>query len=404
MYPRAPALSRRAFVALLFCTLVSAGCREDCLLVASCCTSCDDATATERCGECSAEETPAYLCPKRSACALAHYIGEGPALCCEGSCGSIIGYEAGEAICRGEDVYLHECAVESDCFQIHRALAFGTLYLPFHEESSGSGMPLSALWGAEDQVWAVGAQGRVLRREAGLWRAEDAGCSEHLTAVWASSDDVWVVGYSGTVLHYTGARWGKVEVPTSALLTGIWGRSATEIWIVGEAGTILRFDGMSWQAEESSVSATITAIHGTDAQVVAVGPEGLVLRRVDGRWQRDREVGSEALLTSVFVDEVQGRVWACGLAGTLLERTPEGRWIQRELPLNAALTAVWHDGEQLWVVGYGGTILRGVNDAPLEVVSYFTAAGAADLLTIYGGPRALFVAGARGAVLRYDWE
>ena len=114
--------------ALSAATLAPSGCAiDDCARLALCCASCEAPRARRTSCACAADEVSALECPKRSACALSHYVGDEAAVCCRGSCASAESYDEASGRCPDQDAYLHECTVESACFQAYRARRLGTL-------------------------------------------------------------------------------------------------------------------------------------------------------------------------------------------------------------------------------------------------------------------------------------
>lgn len=98
--------------------------------------------------------------------------------------------------------------------------------------------------------------------------------------------------------------WTLEPVPTDEALLAVWGRRAEDVFAVGWGGTILHYDGSEWTVEpvESTGTSTtnLTAVEGVD-------------------------------LPNDFdpLDETfePGPVWAAGWNGTLLQRRPDGVWV-----------------------------------------------------------------------------
>ncbi len=106
-----------------------------------------------------------------------------------------------------------------------------------------AGVPLAAVWGQGDELWAAGARGLVLHRQAGAWSAEPTGSTERLDAVWGTSArDVWAAGDRGALVHWDGAAWRVVASGTTASLRGLSGRSTTDVVSVGDGTSVLRLD------------------------------------------------------------------------------------------------------------------------------------------------------------------
>ena len=345
----------------------------------------------------------ASLCPPRSSCAVASFVGEGPAYCCPRGCDDPAVSERSRRCEEGEN-YLHECTEESPCFQAHQARLAGTVYVPWRAESSGTAAALFAVWGGEKSdlsgawdVWAVGSGGRVLRREDGLWRAETTPTNENIMGLWGSDKGVlWAVGGHGTILRRDPAGWVRVASPSSAHLYAIWGRASDALWTVGAKGTILRFDGQGWAREVSSTQADLSALHGAGDHIWAAGPSGVVLEQTPGGW-RHVAVEPKAAWLGVYV-EASGEVWLAGDGGTIVSGV-EGVWRRQEIPVTGVLSGLWRHADTLWVVGQRGLVLKKTDGHAWGVVSYFHKGSPVDLFGLWGGGGSLFAVGGEGSVL-----
>jgi hypothetical protein len=76
------------------------------------------------------------------------------------------------------------------------------------------------------------------------------GCSPATCAdlhrVWGDADDdVFAVGTNGTVLRYDGTTWQPQTSGTAATFLSVWGTSGTDIWAVGDK-VLAHYDGSSW--------------------------------------------------------------------------------------------------------------------------------------------------------------
>ena len=108
--------------------------------------------------------------------------------------------------------------------------------------TSGYAGDLFALWGDDDEVYAVGREGAVLRSTDGVrWARVDAGVSETLVSVTGAGADVWAVGLAGRVVHSRdhGAHWRTVAVGTGDDLTAVAASADRRVTAVGYWGTIL---------------------------------------------------------------------------------------------------------------------------------------------------------------------
>ena len=156
------------------------------------------------------------------------------------------------------DATIVQCKGGSSC---------GSLSLP-----AATGGPLYGVWGtAANNIYAVGAGGRILRYDGTSWTAMASPTNRTLVRVSGSGPaDVWAVGDS-VVLRYDGTQWATVSgsddfrdllshVPTVAeqqpgsnrpeyqgiFQLGLWVRSRNEVYVGSEHGNIVRYDGRSW--------------------------------------------------------------------------------------------------------------------------------------------------------------
>lgn len=148
------------------------------------------------------------------------------------------------------------------------------------EAAFGPPKDLHAAWGAGvGDVWAVGANGIVLRRHAGSkkWKAVDVPFLDNLYDVWGTQDGFLVgVGAGGKVLMGTGnGQFEVVQTPTLRTLRGVWGRSPTDVYAVGDGATVVHYDGVSWSlTAEEKIETSLRAIDGVGsygAELFAMG-------------------------------------------------------------------------------------------------------------------------------------
>ena len=387
---------------LLFGAAFGTGCSlGDCLGKVACCRSCEATEVRQAC-ECEADEQPAFQCPRRSACALAHYVGDGPASCCRGGCDALETYEQQDGRCEDDHRYLHECAHESDCFQVFHAKAAGAVYVPWKQQVPATKAMFQAVWGADSEdVWVVGLLGQILHLEGQGWQTVTSPSSENLQGVWGSSaDDIWAVGWNGTILHYDGSQWSSFDSPTDEHLLGVWGRDADHVWAVGTSSTVLRYDGGEWKLDsidQLTAGETLRTVVGDpDNTVWVAGHDGVVLSYDGERWARLE--APDKLLSGLWFDGEQ--LWVVGEGGTLSRRR-DGKWEAQDLPVQADLTAIRQGAGGLWAVGERGIILR-LEDEQWKVTSYYAPDPPADLLALWGDAQAVWAVGTDGAVLAYE--
>lgn len=151
------------------------------------------------------------------------------------------------------------------------------------------GAHLYGVWAArEDEVWAVGASGTVLRYDGKAWTRHATKVASPLTAVWVGDGGSgWAVG-PGALLKYDGKGWQKQEpLPGAPLL--VWGAAADDVWVAG--GSMHHWDGSSWAKAEIKGPLPVVALAGLSGKDVwAIGKTDRghgALMRYDGKsWAK----------------------------------------------------------------------------------------------------------------------
>jgi|GEM_PF-3184935 len=104
--------------------------------------------------------------------------------------------------------------------------------------------PLTSIWAVDESLaYAVGAQGALLERSRGVWRAlpsADAG----LSAVRAfGSGRVYVTTVDGRVLRFDGSKWQQLyRHPAAAEFTALTGTAEDDLWAVGRQGLVVHWN------------------------------------------------------------------------------------------------------------------------------------------------------------------
>jgi len=88
----------------------------------------------------------------------------------------------------------------------------------------------------------------------GGWVMEDSPTGEDLYAVWgATGTDVFAVGTNGTVLRRQNAKWRELDSGVEEDLHGVWGTSTEHVVVVGDNCTALEFNGEPEPPEDGGV-------------------------------------------------------------------------------------------------------------------------------------------------------
>lgn len=228
------------------------------------------------------------------------------------------------------------------------------------------------VWALGNEVWAVGARGRIDRWDGRAFASVPRPVEVDLEDMWGSApNDAWVVGRAGTLLHWDGRELSSFSTITpNHELHDVWSSSPTDAWAVGffrtdvgssieERGMILHWDGTDWSLSPSgtvgpSYRSHLQAVWGARPNAVwAAGGDGTILRWDGREWQavesstRDRIDG----LWGSGEDDV----WAAGYMG--IQHWDGERW--STVDDTPYLQAVSGSGpDDVWVVGDYGTVLH----------------------------------------------
>lgn len=103
----------------------------------------------------------------------------------------------------------------------------------------------NAVWGVGSDVWVAG-DNTILHCKATASCAVEASGGGILYSLWGSAaNNVFAVGAGGRILRYNGTAWSQMASPTNRALARIAGSSASDIWAVGDS-VLMHFDGTTW--------------------------------------------------------------------------------------------------------------------------------------------------------------
>lgn len=228
-------------------------------------------------------------------------------------------------------------------------------------------------------VWAVGADGLILRYDGTAWSAErydgtsvvaeplDAPSIPArritLRALWGlpSLNFAVTVGDSGTVLYHDGTQWNDFSIPMDASLTDVWGTdlsnfyattsdgrllrwngwslsyvagvqapgalrtvwgtSASNVYAAGDGGTLYRYNGSSWSRIRLPTRATLYAVWGTSASNVYVGGADGALYRYNGSaWIPEKSSGGNTQIYGFWGTPTGTDLFASAAGGMVFKR------------------------------------------------------------------------------------
>lgn len=304
-------------------------CTEACTLDASACQ--------ERCGD-GATNGP-------EACDGAPPAGQ--------SCASF-GRDRGPLACAGS------CTVDlQDCGRL------GWVSAP-----SGATARLSALWGTgPDHLFAVGEQGQLLQRVAGVWTPRPSPTTHLLVDITGTAPDrMYLLAVEAATLRphiyaYDGAAWAEQPLPADTPELGAIDAAAGAVVAAGSGATVLELVGGAWQRAvvEGSTTRRFAAVDA--AAGLAVGSSGAIYHRTAAGWAP--LPGAPATTATLEAVAARGgRILIAGTAGTVL-RFDGATWTTATAPVippridPVVLRAAWlgPDGTG-YVSGDAGQVLR----------------------------------------------
>jgi hypothetical protein len=160
---------------------------------------------------------------------------------------------------------------------------------------------LHAVWAASaEDVFAVGNNGTILRRNNDAWTAMTSGTSANLRGVWGtSSSDVWAGGVGGALVHFDGTEWSPVSGATTDI-DSVWASSPSDAWFVG-SGTVLHWTGT--QFTRQGFGGILLSVSGNGPNDVWVTGESTNVHRWNGSvWSPlNAGVGTSSLMTVLAV-------------------------------------------------------------------------------------------------------
>lgn len=171
----------------------------------------------------------------------------------------------------------------------------GTSWTQRPVQATVRGNVLRGVWMTGTTLWAVGGGDSVESRTdlcpatalvstggQDFVRTTLPNSNVILYGVWGTSpSNVFAVGAQGSLLRWNGTAWQQQSaIPFGGTLRGIFGRSANDIYAAGDSGAILHFDGTAWTREDSGTNVTLHSVFVSGKSVYATGDNGSILRKL----------------------------------------------------------------------------------------------------------------------------
>jgi hypothetical protein len=201
-------------------------------------------------------------------------------------------------------------------------------------DSANAGGPLGeyfAVWGSGTNAWVAGDQG-ISQCTVGVGCTLTQGLGGSLYGIWGSApNNIWAVGASGRILRYNGTSWTPFTSPTSRKLVKVAGSGASDVWAVGDS-VLIHFDGTSWTnipltGDLQRMQAAVpTALFGQPSiglfvrsrdEVYLGGPFGDIARWNGTDWDQMNQRFDVRRIVAISIGPT-----GCGLAVTDAETTP----------------------------------------------------------------------------------
>jgi len=191
------------------------------------------------------------------------------------------------------------------------------------------------------------------------------GTTNDLFAVWGQSqNDMYAVGANGTILKWDGQAWSSMSSGVSTNLRAITAPKDKPALLLagGDGSSLLTFDGTKWNSNTNSLLKS--AINGiganTSGNIYMVG-NGDMYVRWDGnkKWERPAgyvNINSNSLTGISFVPGSEEHFFS----GTsdFCERYASLLYWKQTTNTNNDLLGVWANSSAIYVVGKNGTIAR----------------------------------------------
>ncbi|MDP2237463.1 MAG: T9SS type A sorting domain-containing protein [Bacteroidales bacterium] len=204
-------------------------------------------------------------------------------------------------------------------------------------QSPGISPALNSIYYVDnDNAWAVGDNGTILRYANGAWSAFPSGTVRNLRGVWFTDhNNGWAVGANGTILHFDGTAWTAQTSGTTVQLNAVYFTSPTNGYAVGNSptattkGVSLKFNGTAWSAFDIGIVGDVYAIHGLNEEFIWAGGKAGRGAFFNGTSWANSTIASNRDILSLWVVSPTN-VWASAPASRLF-RFNGSSWAETNL-------------------------------------------------------------------------
>ena len=206
----------------------------------------------------------------------------------------------------------------------------------------------------------------------GEWTLESTELRQDLFGLWGDAEDaLFAVGADGLILRFNGIGWYAQTSKTPETLRAVHGRASDDVWAVGDAGALTRWDGLSWELVQGPLT-DLRAVATAAGQPVWVAGDVRVHRYDDasGEWSVEGPPWVQGVRgLALRVDDGatdEGQLAAAAAAGRVVVRDGAGAWHLHQAPESEAGAAhgamndvAWLDADSWIAVGERGLVMMG---------------------------------------------
>jgi photosystem II stability/assembly factor-like uncharacterized protein len=206
----------------------------------------------------------------------------------------------------------------------------------------------------ENEGWAVGMDGTIIKWNGINWVLQDSVTSEDLMSVFfLDSTHGWAAGSNGIVLKYDGTKWKTMYSGSSFNLYGISFVNPTLGFTGNSRGELFKCNGSTWSIEPSPATTGINSFYFRNkfngwAGCGGGGADVSILKYNGSTWSAVTNTGPDWIYAFYFTDSLNG--WAVGNR-RILKYNGSTWTTQLSMPYDALRSVYFTDKMHGWAVG-----------------------------------------------------